>query len=285
MAIEKYSSIDASHIRDIQMNLERMQKEISRSRGELDREVALYSIPSFDSSSRLILFTSTSPQVTTTQSLQIELDKTADDFRHIQKRRQEIIEQYEALINSIRDRDALIDKNRNFFRDQQATIARLSASVADHKTILEQREAQNVALEAQVRAIDHRLQRLLGDFQGVGEQLQLAVDEVSVQRGINEKVQSELHQTRAGIGQLYVQAEEKEQQLKRQAEKLEVKKKELADVTDETKSMEERSFQVCIRRHVPPSISSSLFFICCVASSSPPFRSKLPWLRKSSAAL
>ncbi|KAH7820496.1 putative Flagella associated protein [Monocercomonoides exilis] len=219
-AIEKYSSADSSHIRDLQMNLERMQKELSRRKTELEQEV------------------------TNTQSLQIELDKTAEDFQKIQKRRHDLVKQFEDLINSMKERDEMIERNREVYNKQKQDMSKLTEAISDQRTILEQHQADNKRLETQINTIDAGLQRLLTEHQTWSATVQQATDEVSVQRGILTKAQVELNQTNVEVENLKKQIEQKRVAVDRQEKKLLAKKGELNDVMDETKSKEEQSEKV-----------------------------------------
>jgi hypothetical protein len=71
LALEKYTRADEAKIRDLSLALEKLTLALAEKRRELEREA------------------------TETQARQVELDKTAEDFRQLHSERQELVKQWQ----------------------------------------------------------------------------------------------------------------------------------------------------------------------------------------------
>jgi hypothetical protein len=71
LALEKYTRADEAKIRDLSLALEKLTLALAEKRRELEREA------------------------TETQARQVELDKTAEDFRQLHLERQELVKQWQ----------------------------------------------------------------------------------------------------------------------------------------------------------------------------------------------
>jgi len=104
LALEKYTRSDEQRVRELNLTLERLTKEVQEKKKELDTEVGPPSIFSLSTSATTLSLWAGShvgvhrlfvviAQVTETQAAQIELDKTAEDFKQLHKRRQDLVAQ------------------------------------------------------------------------------------------------------------------------------------------------------------------------------------------------
>lgn len=80
MALEQYQRQDEAKIRDVTMQLEKLSIEALQKRHELGSEV------------------------TETQAAQIELNKTAQDFRQLHSERQELVQQWDTAVAAMHRR-------------------------------------------------------------------------------------------------------------------------------------------------------------------------------------
>ena len=85
-ALQKYAHSDTQKIKELILGSEKLNTEVQRKQGELENEV------------------------TETQAAQIELDKTAEDFRKLHRERQEFVRQWEHAIEAIKNRDGAIQQ-------------------------------------------------------------------------------------------------------------------------------------------------------------------------------
>lgn len=80
MALEQYQRQDEAKMREVTMQLEKLSTEALRKRHELASEV------------------------TETQAAQIELNKTAQDFRQLHSERQELVQQWDTAVAAMHRR-------------------------------------------------------------------------------------------------------------------------------------------------------------------------------------
>lgn len=80
LALQQYQQQDEVRTRDMTMQLEKLSTQALRKRADLDAEV------------------------TETQAAQIELNKTAQDFRQLHTERQELVEQWDTAIAAMHRR-------------------------------------------------------------------------------------------------------------------------------------------------------------------------------------
>ena len=106
LALQKYTRADEAKIRDLTQQIEKATVAEKESQQTLENEV------------------------TETQSKQIELDKTAEEFRRLHRERQELVRQWQESIETMRRRDA------TFVR--QGAVCLCQGSISQHKDKLAQ---------------------------------------------------------------------------------------------------------------------------------------------------
>ena len=88
LALLKYTKADEAKMKDLSLQLEKMLAAVQKKRAELEDEV------------------------TETQAAQIELDKTAEDFRSLHRERGELVTQWENAVQAMQKRDEAIKRAR-----------------------------------------------------------------------------------------------------------------------------------------------------------------------------
>lgn len=81
LTMEKYKRGDEAKIKELNLQIEKLTVQVSRSQNELDREI------------------------TETQTAQIELDKTAEEFRRQHDERHKLFQQWQEVTDNIARRD------------------------------------------------------------------------------------------------------------------------------------------------------------------------------------
>jgi len=81
MAMQKYTRADDAKIKEMTLVLEKLNQEVNECKQALNHEV------------------------TETQAKQIELDKTADEFRKLHKERQQLIQRWQETLHTMKQRD------------------------------------------------------------------------------------------------------------------------------------------------------------------------------------
>jgi len=91
LALLKYSKADETRMKDLNLQLERVLSAVLAKQRELDDEV------------------------TETQARQIELDKTAEDFRALHRERRSLLRQWEDSVSAMQKRDEAIARAHEVF--------------------------------------------------------------------------------------------------------------------------------------------------------------------------
>ena len=107
LALQKYTRADEAKIKDITLQIEKLTTLVSDKKNDLDNEV------------------------TETQSKQIELDKTAEEFRKLHKERQDLVRQWQDSIEVMRKRDDDIRVAGERFAEAKASLNRTKDAVKE----------------------------------------------------------------------------------------------------------------------------------------------------------
>ena len=86
LTLEKFRRADEAKIKELTLQIEKLTIEVARKANELEQEV------------------------TETQAAQIELDKTAEEFKRLHQERHELYLQWQDTVENSRRRDELINE-------------------------------------------------------------------------------------------------------------------------------------------------------------------------------
>lgn len=86
LTLEKYRRADEAKIKELTLNIEKLTIEVAKKSQELEKEV------------------------TETQAAQIELDKTAEEFKRLHGERHQLYLQWQETVENSRKRDELINE-------------------------------------------------------------------------------------------------------------------------------------------------------------------------------
>lgn len=124
--IEQYSKQDEKKIKDINLDSEKWTKLTELKKTEYEKEI------------------------TETQSVQIELEKTAEDYKALHKERQDLIQQWEDTIEAMNKRDEMIQKAGEALTNGKDDIQRRQEDLYEHTKRFEDRVQDNKKLEQQI---------------------------------------------------------------------------------------------------------------------------------------
>lgn len=168
LALEKYTRADEARIKELTLQIEKVTKAVAARRVELDEEV------------------------TETQAKQIELDKTAEEFRQLHAERQQLVRQWQEAIEAMRRRDDEIAAAGERFAQAKADIEEKQAILQDHVEQLKQQQNDNVETESKIAMRERGVARLREEFQNAGLKLTEFRDEVEVMKNELQKAASDL---------------------------------------------------------------------------------------------
>mmetsp|Transcript_5128 Transcript_5128/g.9691 ORF Transcript_5128/g.9691 Transcript_5128/m.9691 type:complete len:950 (+) Transcript_5128:130-2979(+) len=168
LAMEKYKRADEARVKELNLHIEKLTKKVNRKKTELEGEV------------------------TETQASQIQLDKTAEDFRRLHDERQNLVRQWEDAVDNMKRRDGDIAAASEAFAHKKMEIREKQANLDEKAKFLEQEKANNKEVEARVQIADRGVGNLRAMLQDETFQVAELNDEVNVLKNTLQKVANEL---------------------------------------------------------------------------------------------
>jgi coiled-coil domain-containing protein 39 len=156
LALQKYTRADESKIKELNLQIEKLTRLVSEKRTELDDEV------------------------TETQAKQIELDKTAEEFRELHAQRQKLISQWQASIETMKRRDAEIAAAGERFAKAKLVVEKKQDELAKVAASLKNEEAKNAALEVRTEHAQREVSAIRQDARESAEESRAFSDEVEL---------------------------------------------------------------------------------------------------------
>jgi hypothetical protein len=157
------------------LNLEKLTKEVA------DKERALEN------------------EVTETQTAQIQLDKTAADFKTLHSERQTLVLQWEQAIEAMKKRDESIQQTGEALLAKKKDVAEHERVLQEKKEFLKEQEQENEAVERQTAEAERVVQKYRAVLQQENAAKDELHDELEVVRNTLSKVASDLTNKRAQV--------------------------------------------------------------------------------------
>lgn len=170
MALEKYRRADETRIKELTLALEKLTQQLVQAKREVDDEA------------------------TETQAKQIELDKTAEEFRSLHAERAKLVAQWQGTLEAMRARDEEITQASEQFALAQRGLQGKQEMLADQKRRLKQQETVNSEAQGQLAAKERAQSKAQQELQQTGARLQAFRDQV-------ELLKSELASAVAALNQ------------------------------------------------------------------------------------
>eukprot|EP00741_Cyanophora_paradoxa_P020955 tig00021319_g20230.t1 len=220
LALQKYMRADELKLKELNLQIEKLAKEVQTKKRELESEV------------------------TETQAAQIELDKTAEDFRQLHHERQELVTQWEEAINAMQKRDEAIRVAGEHYADGKMELKKRQDVLTEKSNFLETMKANNREEESKIQVQERNLAKMR--LQLVGDQQALVTfqDEVEVVKNTLAKVATDLAGKRAEVVLLRQELEDKKRRLEKGQKSLTYTKQRLEGEISAASSLEQRSKEV-----------------------------------------
>ena len=136
LALQKYTRADEVKIKELTLKIEKLTTAVSAKKADLDDEV------------------------TETQAKQIELDKTAEEFRQLHRERQDLVKQWQEAIEAMKRRDKEIERAGEKFAAAKRDLQLQQEILEDTKHLLDQHIQDNAAVLAKQQQADRVLQKV-----------------------------------------------------------------------------------------------------------------------------
>ncbi|KAF0687146.1 Aste57867_21117 [Aphanomyces stellatus] len=173
MALEKYTRADDSRIKELSLEIEKLTKSLQQQRQLVENEA------------------------TETQAKQIELDKTAEEFRSMHEERQKLVKQWQDTIEAMKRRDAEIGAAGENFAAKRQSLDEKKDVLSEHKHRLKLQEQDNNELQLKIAAKERLQSKLRADLQQANARLQEFRDQVELLKNQLTSAVTQLNQQRS----------------------------------------------------------------------------------------
>ncbi|KAL5004553.1 hypothetical protein ScPMuIL_018009 [Solemya velum] len=217
MAIQKYTRQDESKIKELSLRMEKLTDESRSKRHQLDHEM------------------------TQTLTSQIELDKTAEDFRKAHAERQNLISQWEMTIEQMQKRDREMDMLAAHLAQVKADVRKREEGIKEKQQFLENELENNHDEEKKISIAERTAAKVRLDLQEAETQRVQFQDELDALKRTVDRTAADLEATRSHVTQLKKDVTDKTNRLHQAKELRETLMDKLKIATESTLSAEERA--------------------------------------------
>ncbi len=183
-------------------------------------------------------------EVTDTQACQIELDKTAEDFRNLHRERQGLILQFQKALEAMKQRDEAIQATAEKFAAGKAEIVKRGIAIAERTKQLEQELEVVKKDEIKITAAERFVARSHTEKKGQEEQMVELKDEVEVMRGTMAAAASRLVKARSELAGMKQGIEDNTRKIAQLQHEFEVTKHRLESEFQRTDDLEAQGKQL-----------------------------------------
>jgi|UniRef100_A0A7S4FGB3 chromosome segregation ATPase len=212
LALQKYHRADDAKIKELNLQIEKLSRAVLDKKKDLEREI------------------------TETQAAQIELDKTAEDFKNLHKERQDLIRQWEEAIQAMHRRDEAIKGAGEQFAEGKAWQVKRTEQLQDRAAFLNIEVQNNKEMENKIAQEERVLSKYRNDHFLISQHLGELDDELEVLKNTLAKASLKLNQKKTQKTNLMNNLKDKQEgfnKMQVQAEKTTLKlQKEIEMATD-----------------------------------------------------
>jgi len=219
-ALEKYGALDSVKIKNLTLKMKKSARSVQEKKSELD------------------------DMVTESQAVQIELDKTADEYRKLHLQRQDLIQQWNSAMEAMHKRDQAIAAVGEQIGGVKVEVRDRERILNEEKEFLASEEANNKQLTVSIAAADRQSEKKRTILMANRHENVEFNDEVSTQRNELEKAETELSKTKTMNENLNELKEDKAKRLEDFKGQLDNTKTKLQNEYATTDDLAERSKQV-----------------------------------------
>lgn len=152
-------------------------------------------------------------EVTETQAAQIELDKTAEEFKRLHAERHQLYLQWQETVENSRKRDELINETGEQYGSSKDFLDKKKADLEDHKKKLEREIDNNKETESNIAGEERQLAKIRESLAKNEDERKNLEGEVAILRNQLSAFATNLAEKRNGVANLNQILEEKMQRL------------------------------------------------------------------------
>uniref|UniRef100_A0A8C6CPY5 Coiled-coil domain-containing protein 39 n=1 Tax=Moschus moschiferus TaxID=68415 RepID=A0A8C6CPY5_MOSMO len=217
LTLQKYAQQDDNKIRALTLQLERLTVERNQRRKVLDNEFA------------------------ETLSVQLELDKAAQDFRKIHNERQKLILQWESTIEQMQKRDKDINNCAVALARIKQEIREKENLVKEKIKFLESEIGNNTEYEKKISVADRKVLKYRTEYQHHETNRIQLKDELDSLKATVNRSSSDLEALRKNISKIKMDINEETARLCKIKNHNQIGRKKLKQITEKTMSVEEKA--------------------------------------------
>ena len=189
LTLEKYERADEAKIKELNLQVEKLTIEVARKKFELDKEI------------------------TETQAAQIELNKTAEEFKIIHSQRHELYQQWEEILENSKRREEQIQRESEQLYKQEQELGDKKAEVMSKRNAIDKDKAENNARESQIVLSERLLSKLKEEENQAKATMRNLEDNYLILKNQLAAFASEQALKRSHMTQLYKELENAKQRL------------------------------------------------------------------------
>ncbi|KAM7043808.1 coiled-coil domain-containing protein 39 isoform 2-T2 [Acridotheres tristis] len=220
VTIQKYALQDEGKLGTLTLQIEKLTMEANQKRRALDNEL------------------------TETMTAQMELDRTAEDFRRVHQERQEVIRQWENAIHQMQKRDQEIDQCALLIAEIKQEIRNKEILLKEKTAFLVNETVNNMEYEKKISSAEREANNLRKEFQAQDTRRAQLQDELQALKSIVNRTASDLESLRTQITNLKKEIQGKQARLKLLNEKTASLSEKLKLVIEETLSADEKALRL-----------------------------------------
>ncbi|KFW10077.1 Coiled-coil domain-containing protein 39, partial [Eurypyga helias] len=220
LTIQKYAQQDEGKLGALTLQVEKLTMQANQKRRALDNEL------------------------TETVTAQIELDKTAEDFRRVHQERQEVIRQWENAIQQMQKRDEQIDHCALLITEVKQEIREKEIVLKEKTSFLVNETLNNMEYEKKIASAEQEATSLRCEYQTQDAYRVQLQDELDALKSTVDRTASDLESLRTQVANTKKEIQKKQARLSILKEKNLSLSNKLKLVTEETLSSEEKALRM-----------------------------------------
>ncbi|KAM6326561.1 coiled-coil domain-containing protein 39 [Podargus strigoides] len=220
ITIQKYAKQDEGKLGALTLQVEKLTMQANQKRRALENEL------------------------TETITAQIELDKTAEDFRRVHQERQEVIRQWENAIQQMQKRDQQIEHCALLITEIKEEIRKKEIVLKEKTSFLVNEKLNNMEYEKKIALAEREAARLRNEYQTQDTYKIQLQDEVDALKSTVDRTASDLESLRIQVTNLKKEIQKKQARLSFLKEKNASLSNKLKLVTEETLSSEDKALRM-----------------------------------------
>ncbi|KAM8805207.1 coiled-coil domain-containing protein 39 [Eudromia elegans] len=220
ITIQKYAQRDEEKLGALTLQVEKLTMQANRKHRALDNEL------------------------TETITAQIELDKTAEDFRRVHRERQEVIRQWENAIEQMQRRDQQIDHCALLITEMKQEMREKETVLKEKTSFLINETVNNVEYEKAISSAEREATSLRHEYQTQESHRVQLQDELNTLKCTVARTTSDLESSRIQVSNLKKEIQKKQSRLASLKEQNESLSSKLKLVTEKTLTSEEKALRM-----------------------------------------